>query len=291
MSTVRGRFAPTPSGPLHFGSLVAALASAVDARAQGGEWLLRIDDLDRAREAAGARVSILEDLSAHGFAWDGKTQFQHPRNATYHSGVTRLLESGRAYPCACTRSEIAALSPDGLYPGTCRQGIPAGKTARSVRLHVPDTAIEFEDRWAGRVTRNLAREVGDFVLWRADGVAAYHLATVLDDAEAGVTHVVRGADLLDSTPRQIFLQRILGLPTPRYAHFPLVVENGRKLGKQTHAPRLDRHRPVRTLAKALEFLHQRPPRSLKAAALDNVWNWALENWRPENLRQARANHV
>lgn len=291
MNAVRGRFAPTPSGPLHFGSLVAAFASALDARAQGGEWLLRMDDLDRAREVAGAREAILEDLSTYGFTWDGEIQFQQPRSAAYRAAVDKLLESGQAYPCACTRSDIAALSPDGLYPGTCRHGIPTGKTARSVRQRVPDNFTGFEDRWAGCVTQNLARKVGDFVLWRADGVAAYHLATVLDDAELGITHVVRGADLLDSTPRQIFLQRLLNLPTPHYAHFPLVLENGRKLGKQTNAPRLDRRQPARTLTRALEFLHQTPPRSLKDAVLDNVWNWALANWRPEALRKENNHDV
>lgn len=287
-SSPRGRFAPTPSGPLHFGSLVAALASALDVRSRGGEWLLRIDDLDQAREAPGAREAILEDLSVHGFAWDGAIRTQHPRRTAYRQSVERLLDSDAAYRCACTRREILANSPTGIYPGTCRNGVRAGKTPRSIRVKVPDEAMVFDDRWAGRTSQKLERDVGDFVLWRADDVPAYHLATVLDDAEAGVTHVVRGADLLDSTPRQIFLQQLLGLPSPVYGHFPLVLQAGRKLGKQTRAPRLDHRRPARTLTAALEFLRQDPPATLDAASLEDVWDWALDNWQPDALRQAGA---
>ncbi|MDN5865306.1 MAG: tRNA glutamyl-Q(34) synthetase GluQRS, partial [Gammaproteobacteria bacterium] len=220
--SVRGRFAPTPSGPLHFGSLVAAFASALDARSRGGEWLLRIDDVDRARRVSGAAEAILDDLEAYGFVRDGAVRRQGDRSARYRRAVDTLLARGRAFPCACSRREVAHGSQDGRYPGRCRNGVPQGKTARSVRLLAADETIEFDDRFAGHIEQNLAGEVGDFVLWRADGIASYHLATVLDDAEDGITHVVRGADLLASTPRQICLQRLLGLPTPTYAHVPLV---------------------------------------------------------------------
>ncbi|MGH8273730.1 MAG: tRNA glutamyl-Q(34) synthetase GluQRS [Gammaproteobacteria bacterium] len=287
--SARGRFAPTPSGPLHFGSLVAALASALDARSRGGEWLLRIDDLDSAREAHGARDAILFELNAFGFSWDGPVYTQRNRSTRYHDATNALLASCEAFPCACSRRDIAAAAKSNdtaIYPGTCRNGLPPGRKARSIRLRVPDRTLEFDDAWAGRVRRNLAREVGDFVLWRADGIASYHLATVLDDADAGVTHVVRGADLLGSTMRQIYLQQALGLSTPAYAHLPLVRDCGRKLGKQTGAPRLDLSRPVPTLVAALGFLRQAPPSALNDAVVGEVWNWALAHWNPTALRAA-----
>lgn len=285
---ITGRFAPTPSGPLHFGSLVAALASCLDARARGGSWLLRIDDLDREREVAGAREAILEDLQALGFEWDGPVYTQHERGRRYRAAVEDLLAGAKAFPCACTRREIQeqteAGEPSPIYPGTCRAGLPDGREARSIRLRVPDETLCFDDAWAGRVCQALAREVGDFVVWRVEEIASYHLATVLDDADAGVTHVVRGADLLDSTPRQILLQRLLGLPTPAYAHFPLVrSDDGRKLGKQTQAPRIDTRRPAATLCEALTFLHQSPPAMLAAATPGEVWQWGAAHWNPDAL--------
>jgi glutamyl-Q tRNA(Asp) synthetase len=287
--TVKGRFAPTPSGPLHFGSLVAALASTLDARSRGGEWLLRIDDLDRERKAHGALEAILGDLEAYGFTWDGPVHFQHDRGPRYREAMNRLLAEGRAFPCACSRGEIAAATKDdrhSIYPGTCRDGIASGREARSIRLRISDLAVAFDDEWAGTIRQHLAREVGDFVIWRADGIASYHLATILDDADAGITRVVRGADLLASTPRQIFLQRALNLPAPLYAHLPLVLDNGRKLGKQTGAPRLDRDHPAATLVAALDFLGQSPPRALTGAAVEDVWAWALAHWNPAALRHA-----
>ncbi|MGA7964553.1 MAG: tRNA glutamyl-Q(34) synthetase GluQRS [Gammaproteobacteria bacterium] len=284
-SAVRGRFAPTPSGPLHFGSLVAALASCLDVRSRGGEWLLRIDDLDREREVAGARETILDDLGALGFTWDGPVYTQYERGTRYREAVNRLLAENKAFPCACSRSEINEQTEDdeacAIYPGTCRDGLPPGREARSIRLRIPDCTIAFDDEWAGRIQQDLAREVGDFVVWRVEDIASYHLATVLDDADAGITRIVRGADLLGSTPRQILLQRLLGLPSPDYAHFPLVrMVDGRKLGKQTHAPRIDTSRPARTLLAALDFLHQSPPPELASATVDDVWSWALSHWHP-----------
>lgn len=281
----KGRFAPTPSGPLHFGSLVAALASCLDARSRGGEWLLRIDDLDREREAAGAREAILQDLEVLGFDWDGPVRTQHERGDRYRQAVDELLAANEAFPCACSRSEIneqaEACNTGAIYPGTCREGLPPGREARSIRLRVPDDVVRFADEWAGPVAQHMAREVGDFVLWRVEGIASYHLATVLDDADAGITHIVRGADLLDSTPRQILLQRLLGLPTPSYAHFPLArTTDGRKLGKQTHAPRIDTNLPARTLVAALDFLNQSPPPELALVTVEDVWTWALLHWRP-----------
>jgi len=282
---IKGRFAPTPSGPLHFGSLVAALASCLDARSRGGQWLLRIDDLDREREAGGAREAILHDLEALGFEWDGPVHAQQGRGGRYRQAVDELLAAREAFPCACSRREINEQTEAGesgaIYPGTCREGLPPGRETRSIRLRVPDDVVRFTDEWAGPVEQHMAREVGDFVLWRVEDIASYHLATVLDDVDAGITRIVRGADLLDSTPRQILLQRLLGLPTPDYAHFPLVrTDDGRKLGKQTHAPRIDTSRPARTLLAALDFLHQSPPPELASATMDDVWTWALSHWCP-----------
>ncbi|WP_168228954.1 tRNA glutamyl-Q(34) synthetase GluQRS [Collimonas pratensis] len=259
-----GRFAPSPTGPLHAGSLVAAMASYLDAKASHGRWLLRMEDVDEARTAAGAADSILADLDALGMHWDGEVVFQSRRGAAYEAAFDRL---GRlAYPCGCTRREIVdsriCVAADGaaVYPGTCRSGLPVGKPARAYRLRVPDPGhidelIIFDDRWLGRVQQHLAIEVGDFVLKRADGYWAYQLAVVVDDAEQGVTHVVRGADLLDSTGRQIYLQRQLQLATPQYLHVPVITNaDGEKLSKQNGAQAIDMTQPLQALIKAAWFL-------------------------------------
>ena len=243
-----GRFAPSPTGPLHQGSLVAALASWLDARAHGGRWLLRIEDLDRPREAPGATHAIMDALARLGLTWDGEVLLQSDRDAAYRAAFERLESQGLVYPCACTRREIAdsvatrrehAFGLELVYPGTCRAGLTPGRQARAWRVRVPDAAIEFEDAIGGRQCQNLAREVGDFVLLRADGQWAYQIAVVVDDAAQGVTHVVRGADLIDSTARQLHLIRALGMARPQYLHVPLVTDGqGRKLSKQTGATAL-----------------------------------------------------
>ena len=247
----RGRFAPSPSGPLHFGSLVAALGSYLDARANGGAWLVRMDDLEKL---------------------------------------------GMAYPCACTRKEIAdsALSRDGaaVYPGTCRAGLPPGRQARAVRLRVDGQTLEFSDGVQGSIRQNLAREVGDFVIRRADGLFAYQLATVVDDAAQGITHVVRGSDLLYSTPRQMVLQQLLNLPTPRYAHLPVAV-NARheKLSKQTRAAAVSTAHPVLVWRAALDFLGQPLPAEAADAGLDDLRRWARENWQRSRVPRAEILQV
>ncbi len=279
-----GRFAPSPTGPLHFGSLVAALGGFLEARARGGRWLLRMEDVDEPRCSGEAANDVLRTLDAYGFEWDGPVLVQSRRKDRYREILDRLIATGEAYPCACTRRELAdaALAVDGatIYPGTCRNGLPGGKEARAWRLRVDPTEIAFDDALQGRRCQQLARDVGDFVLLRADGYFAYQLAVVVDDADQGVTHVVRGADLLDSTPRQIFLQRCLGWPTPAYAHLPLVVNaDGEKLSKQTRAPAIDaRHAPAMLVA-ALSFLGQAPPAGLAGASLQAVWAWARAEWR------------
>jgi len=280
-----GRFAPSPTGPLHAGSLVAAMASYLDAKAHGGQWLVRIEDIDEARTVPGAADAILQALAACGMQWDGEVLWQSKRKERYRQAFDQL--AGHVYACGCSRREIAdsrvRLGPDGaaVYPGTCRNGLAAGKTPRAWRLRVPDAGtadecIRFEDRWMGTVTQHLAAEVGDFVLRRADGFWAYQLAVVVDDGDQGVTHIVRGADLLDSTARQIYLQRLLHLPTPRYLHVPVVTNAaGEKLSKQTGAAPFDTAQPLGALQEAARFL-ELP--SMPAATLDAFWRHATQAW-------------
>ena len=286
----RGRFAPSPTGPLHFGSLAAALGSCLEARAQGGEWLVRIEDVDEPRCSDAAAAGILRTLDRFGFEWHGEVMVQSRRKARYRELLEELRRRGLAYPCACTRRELAdsALAADGapVYPGTCRRGLPPGKTARAWRLAVDDVTIAFDDAVQGRVSQHLGGEVGDFVLLRADGYFAYQLAVVADDADQGITQVVRGADLLDSTPRQIFLQGCLGFPVPSYAHLPVAVNAaGEKLSKQTLALPVDGEDAAAMLGAALRFLGHEPPPGLDVPA---AWAWALENWRLDKVPRLRA---
>lgn len=277
-----GRYAPSPSGPLHLGSLVAALGSFLQARSRGAHWYMRVEDLDPAREVRGAATDQLRTLEAHGVIWDGPVLYQSTRGPAYQHALDRLFADGAAFFCGCTRREALA-GPAGIegpiYPGTCRNGLPPGRQARTLRLRVDNTEISFDDGVFARVTQCLARDVGDFVVHRADRVAAYQLAVVLDDAFQGVTEVVRGADLLASTPRQLWLHDRLGLAPPQYWHLPvLITPGGAKLGKSTGAPPLDRLRPVATLLRALEILGQQPPRELAQARLQELIGWAVGNW-------------
>ena len=280
-SGYRGRFAPSPSGDLHAGSLVAALASWLDARANGGVWLVRIEDLDPPREVAGAAGRILAALAACGMESDEPVVLQSRRGELYRQALARLDAAGLLYGCSCSRRTIAAaqrrlgLAAD-LYPGTCRQGATR-PGPQALRVRVPDETIGFDDRARGRFEQHLAREVGDFIVRRADGLWAYQLAVVVDDAEQGISDVVRGADLLDNTPRQIWLQRALGLPTPRYLHVPLVTHpGGEKLSKQTGAPALDPADPLGELERAWQHLGFPP---LGAASVAAFLHLAVALWR------------
>jgi glutamyl-Q tRNA(Asp) synthetase len=289
----RGRFAPSPTGPLHFGSLVAAVGSYLDARAHGGAWLVRIEDLDTPRNVPGAAYDILRALEACGMEWDGPVVSQSTRADAYHAALHEVLGRGLAYPCACSRREIADSAVAGIegfvYPGTCRAGIPAGRAAHAVRIDTRGVTIAFDDVLQGTVAHNLETEIGDFVLYRADHVFAYQLAVVVDDAEQGITHVVRGADLLDSTPRQIYLQQLLHLPTPRYLHLPVAINAlGEKLSKQTRAEPIDQRRPLPALMAALDLLGQAPPPDLAAGYIEDFWRWAIANWRAEKLPRVRT---
>jgi glutamyl-Q tRNA(Asp) synthetase len=321
MNQYRGRFAPSPTGPLHFGSLVAAVGSYLEAKSRGGEWLLRMEDLDPPREQPGAASLILRTLEACGMGWDGNLMYQSQRGEAYRAALARLERQGLVYPCACTRREIAdsilAYTParaasdarnappshasgrelggeglhDGalIYPGTCRMGLAPGKLPRAIRVRVDHELIEFEDAIQGKPSQDLAAEAGDFVLLRADGLHAYQLAVVVDDAEQGITDVVRGADLLDSTPRQIYLQRLLNLRTPHYLHLPAAVNAaGEKLSKQTRAAPVDERDPVPALAQVMDYLGQAPPAQLRRAPLAEFWRWALAHWDPARVARRRS---
>ena len=265
-----GRFAPSPTGPLHAGSIVAALASWLDARAHHGRWLVRIEDIDKPREQPGAAESILETLRHLGLVWDDSPSWQSQRLEAYGAALRSLVSKGLTYPCACTRSEIAdsqrsvatgansqaVRGVERPYPGTCRNGLAPGRTARSWRIRLPDQAIvQFDDRWQGWQQQDVANEVGDFVLQRADGLFAYQLAVVVDDGAQGITDVIRGADLLGSTARQRLLGRALGLADLRYLHVPVVLAaDGEKLSKQNGAIAVDIRHPVEVLDRAFRHL-------------------------------------
>lgn len=286
---VVGRFAPSPTGPLHFGSLVAAVASYCDAKAQGGKWLLRMEDLDKPREMAGAADDIIRTLTAYGFEWDGEIIYQSLRSEIYQRYLEQLVAQGLVYPCTCSRKEIADSSTSigiegAIYPGTCRENLSHPDKTPAWRIKVDALTIQFNDRAFGFMQHQLANDIGDFVLKRTDGLFTYQLAVVVDDAEQGVTDVVRGADLLNSTTRQIYLQQTLNLPTPRYLHIPVVTNAaGEKLSKQTLASAIDPHHANNTLFEALTFLGQHPPLEIKNAILDEVWRWAIANWQTSYL--------
>ena len=288
--TYVGRFAPSPTGPLHFGSLVAAVASFLDARAAAGTWLVRIEDVDTPRTVPGAAEDILRTLEAFGLRWDGEVEWQSHRAAHYERALESLRARGLTYPCRCSRREIADSGLVGLegavYPGTCRAlALPSGP-GLAERLRVDEQPVAFEDRVQGRIEHSIARDIGDFVLKRRDGLHAYQLAVVVDDALRGVTDVVRGADLLWSTPRQVALQRHLGYPTPRYLHFPVATHaSGEKLSKQTRAPALDAAEAAPVLAAALAFLGQAP---IAAGSPAEMLAEAARQWHPDRIARRAA---
>lgn len=296
-----GRFAPSPTGPLHLGSLVAAMASYLDAKAHQGTWLVRIEDLDRDRNVRGMDAHIIESLRHCGMLWDGEITWQTRRTDLYDAALAQLEQAGAVYPCACSRKEIAdsqlraqlylgstgSTGPTGgqavvqIYPGTCANGLAPGKTARAVRLRTPQAGVRcFVDRWHGETCQDIAAAVGDFVIRRADGFWAYQLAVVVDDGAQGITDIVRGADLLDSTPRQLYLQELLGLPQPVYLHVPVVANaDGEKLSKQTGAQAFDQGANPETLVDsalipAARFLGL----DVQATSIEDFWRKAVPAW-------------
>lgn len=280
---VIGRFAPSPTGDLHFGSLVSAVGSFLEAKTAGGDWLLRIEDLDPPREVAGSARRIIADLQKLGMQADGQILYQSSRFDAYQIYIDRLLQAGLAYRCACTRKD---LPPSGIYPGTCRNGIRGDKEPRAIRFRVADKTCAFNDKVQGRITESPARSIGDFIIHRADGLFAYQLAVVVDDDYQGITQVVRGADLLDSTCRQLCLQQALGLESPDYMHLPLALfADGKKLSKRVQADPVKHQDPASAVAAALVFLGQQPPSGL---ALGRLWDWALQHWNSDLIPRKKA---
>ena len=281
-----GRFAPSPTGPLHFGSLVAATGSYLAARASAGRWAIRIDNLDRAREVPGAADGILNTLENLGFEWDGPIVYQSRRSTAYVAALEALRADGHVFDCSCSRAEIASTardsagSPEELrYPGTCRTGPKHPGRTLAARFIAPPGQVTFVDAVQGSVSQDVEKEAGDFVIRRRDGFFAYQLAVVVDDADLGVTDIVRGGDLLATTPRQILLQQALGLPEPRYAHLPLAVDGkGAKLSKSTQSTAIDPAHASRLLWQVLHFLEQSPPVELQQASVRDCWSWALKYW-------------
>lgn len=284
-----GRFAPSPTGPLHFGSLIAATASYLEAKQNQGKWLVRIEDIDPPREVPGSSTQILKTLESVGLFWDGDVFYQHSRKDAYEAVLENLKRKGLLYPCTCSRKDIASLGATGIegaiYPGTCRDA-PANpdKKTCACRIRTHSGVIHFEDVVQGPQIQRLEQDIGDFVLKRADGLISYQLAVVIDDHEQGITHVVRGSDLLASTPRQIYLQNILGFQTPVYAHIPVAVNaTGEKLSKQTLASPLDAYQPLETLWQALNFLGQNPPSYLRNTSIEELWGWIQSHWNLSNV--------
>jgi glutamyl-Q tRNA(Asp) synthetase len=293
--TYRGRFAPSPTGPLHFGSLVAAVASFLEAKTAGGEWLVRIEDLDTARVVPGSADDILKTLDTFQFHWDGPVLYQSTRTAAYEDALQRLLRLEVAFHCSCSRSEIEAAQPmprrvgeEARYPGWCRAGVRSPNRNLAVRFRVDDTVGRFEDKVQGDVSIDLTTDAGDFVIKRRDGLFAYQLAVIVDDDAQGISHVVRGVDLLNSTPRQLLLQRALGMKHPEYAHVPVVIdENKVKLSKSAGAGALNVNRPSEEIWRALRFLRQSPPLELRLSTLPEIWDWAARNWQVHSVRGLR----
>lgn len=292
-SHYRGRFAPSPTGPLHFGSLVAAVASYLEAQRHHGDWLVRMEDVDTPRNVPGAADQILHTLDALGFRWDETVLYQSDRHDAYEHALDELAELGMLYACSCSRKQVAAETGwrggQLIYPGTCRLRRLPHNRGLSLRLLTSGARVRFADDIQGVLEQDIERDVGDFVLRRVDAVFTYQLAVIVDDADQGITHVVRGSDLLDSTPRQIYLQDLLCMPRPRYSHIPVATDaQGVKLSKQTGALALDTRRPSLALWRALSFLGQEPEPGLSRAEPCVLWSWAKEHWTPERIARDRA---
>jgi glutamyl-Q tRNA(Asp) synthetase len=278
VTTPTGRFAPSPTGPLHYGSLLAAVASYLNIRSQNGTWLVRIDDLDPPREIAGAASDILHTLESFGLHWDKDILYQSRRLEAYDEALARLQKKNLIYLCSCSRKDIVQRG-ESIYTGHCRSGYIAGRQRYAIRLKVSKETLSWHDMIQGSQFSRLFQEHGDFVVRRADGLHAYHLAVVLDDDYQNITESIRGADLLSSTSAQMYLQNALDIEPPQYAHIPVAVNTrGEKLSKQTGAESISMHDPARTLFKALQDLGQSPPQDLQASSIRDILNWGKQNW-------------
>lgn len=285
-----GRFAPSPTGPVHFGTLIAAVGSYLQAKKNNGAWIIRMEDVDTTRKVAGSDKEILNTLEAFGFEWDNEIIYQSQQTALYQSALEQLLSQSMLFPCVCSRKQLAETNSD-IYPGTCRNRQLAEdklveENEYALRLLARDVTIEFSDTVMGKQSQNIAQQCGDFVIKRRDGLFAYQLAVVVDDALQGITEIVRGSDLLDSTPRQIYLQQLLNYPTPGYCHLPLAIDkHGNKISKSGNATRVDIKYRGKLICKVLMFLGQNPPIDLSDSSIDDIWSWAIKHW---NISQVPA---
>lgn len=288
----RGRFAPSPTGPLHFGSMVSAVASYLQAKSRNGSWLVRIEDIDPPREVPGSTESILRTLEQHGLVWDEPVLYQSKHFDRYQQTLDKLREQSRLYNCQCSRKTISASQQSlgiSVYPGTCRALAIESSNKTATRVIVEDITISFNDCIQGEYQQELVVDVGDFVLRRADGLVAYQLAVVVDDAFQQITEVVRGSDLLDNTPRQILLQQYLSYASPDYAHHPVATNSaGEKLSKQTFARPVDNRNPLTNIRKVLDFLGQNPPPVKEFSTLDDLWDWAIRHWNIQHVPRQMA---
>jgi glutamyl-Q tRNA(Asp) synthetase len=282
-----GRFAPSPTGPLHLGSLYTALAGFLDARSHRGQWLLRIDDLDTPRNAPDSIGNILKTLEVFGLHWDGGIAFQSRHLDSYNEAIHTFTKTGLTYPCTCSRKALSFAPSSAIYPGICRNARTSDVVSHALRIKTDNRIIAFHDRLQGLIADNLAGQHGDFIVKRKDHVIAYQLAVVLDDDRQHITHVVRGIDLLESTPKQIYLQHILELPTPRYMHVPVIIDaRGHKLSKQTQAPAVDLKTPPTVMFELLSLLKQNPPGELRHASCAEQLDWAVIHWDPTPLKHS-----
>ena len=274
----RGRFAPSPTGAVHYGTLIAAVGSYLQARKNNGKWFLRIDDIDLTRKIEGSDTALIKTLETFGFEWDGEIIYQSSQTRHYQQALEQLVSQTLVFPCLCSRKKLAD-SHGKIYPGTCRhRQLPENKP-HALRIRTANINISFNDAVMGRQQQNIEKQCGDFIIKRRDGLFAYQLAIVVDDAMQNISEVVRGADLLDSTPRQIYLQQLLHFPTPAYCHLPLAVDAaGNKISKSAGATRINIDNREKLLLSALGFLGQQPPDELTECGLNDIWAWAIEHW-------------
>lgn len=285
----RGRFAPSPTGSLHLGSLYTAVASFLDARAHQGLWLVRIDDLDTPRNTVGATDNILRMLGVFGLHWDESVFYQSQQLDRYYTVIEQLRQQQLVYPCVCSRKKLAETSNKGVYPQFCRHNVIEKDKDFALRVKTRSQIVHFQDELQGLTIHNLSLDDGDFIIQRKDNIIAYQLAVVVDDEQQHVNHVLRGMDLLTSTPRQLYLQQLLGFYTPNYLHIPIIVDDkGQKLSKQTFAKAIDKHQPEKTLFYILKLLKQQPPVTLKGASVNELLNWAITHWQVKNLQQGAS---
>ena len=273
-----GRFAPSPTGPVHFGTLVAAVGSYLQAKKNNGQWIIRMEDVDATRKVDGSDTEILNTLDAFGFEWHGEIIYQSEQTEHYQHALEMLLEQSLVFPCICSRKQLAK-SDSELYPGTCRSRKFPEQSEHALRLFAKKISIEFDDLIMGKQSQNMAQQCGDFVIKRRDSLFAYQLAVVVDDARQNITEIVRGSDLLDSTPRQIYLQQLLNYPTPAYCHLPIAVDSdNNKISKSEGAAKVDIKNREKLLCDVLKFLDQNPPAGLSASSINDIWSWAMAHW-------------